>query len=71
MAGAGPRKEIDGLVFDLDFASTKTFTGIGGTASSLISSRKASLKFGVAYEGQYGGNINFDNETKQIHRKDD
>ena len=63
MAGAGPKKEIDGLVFDLDFASNKTFAGIGATASSLISSRKASLKFGVAYEGQYGGNINFDNDN--------
>jgi len=63
MAGAGPRKEIDGLVFDLDFASNKTFAGLGATASSLISSRSASLKYGVTYEGQYGGNINFDNDN--------
>ena len=36
MAGAGPRKEIDGLVLDLDFANTRAFAGIGATASSLI-----------------------------------
>ena len=66
MAGAGPRKEIDGLVFYLDFANAKTFTGIGATASSLISSKSASLKYGVTYEGQYGGNINFDDDNDFI-----
>ena len=63
MAGAGPRKEIDGLVLDLDFASNKTFAGIGATASSLITTTKASLKYGITYEGQYGGNINFDDDN--------
>ena len=66
MAGAGPRKEIDGLVLDLDFASNKTFAGIGATASSLITTTKASLKYGVTYEGQYGGNINFDDDNDFI-----
>ena len=61
--GAGPRKEIDGLVLDLDFASNKTFAGLGATASSLITTTKASLKYGIAYEGQYGGNINFDDDN--------
>ena len=41
--GTGPRKELDGLVFDLDFGNPKTFSGIGTTIKNTISTATSEI----------------------------
>ena len=61
--GSGPRKELDGLVFDLDFGNPKTFSGIGTTIKNTISTATSEIKYSPLYAGQWNGSMNFDHDN--------
>ena len=63
---SGPRIVTNGLIFDIDAASSKTYSGTGLTANGLIAGLSATLVNGVGFSSLNNGFFIFDGTNDYI-----
>ena len=65
--GSGLKPLIDGLVFEVDAANSRSYAGTGNTSYSLIGSINGSHTAGVGFSSSNNGSFTFANYTDHIN----
>ena len=63
---AGPRVSTNGLVFDIDAANSRSYSGSGLTVNSLVSGIGGTLVNGVGFTSSNNGFFSFDGSNDYL-----